>query len=162
MNRVGKHILAGFAGSLFGLWAGEIFVGKQYEKHCEQSEKNADQFADYYALMRHWVYVYQEGRTLADYFKKKGYRKIAVYGLNELGYMVLKELEKSEIEITYCIDRNADNLFTKVDVRRPDEELPVVDAVVVAVVQYYEEVKMVLDQKMNCPILSLEDVVWET
>lgn len=161
MNSAGKHIITAFAGSMCGLFASKAFINKQLEKHCEQSDQNADQFSELYALMRRWVHVYQEGRTLADYFKGKGYRKIAVYGMNELGYMVLKELEESKIEISYCIDRNADNLFTKVDVRRPDEELPAVDAVVVAVIQYYEEVKAVLDQKMDCPILSLADIVWE-
>ncbi len=161
MNRAAKHIMTVFAGGAVGFFAGKTLVGKQYEKHCSQTEKTADQFSEFYSLMRRWVHVYQEGRTLADYFKRKGYYEIAVYGMNELGYMVLKELEGSETEVLYCIDRNADNLFTRVDIRRPDEELPAVDAVVVAVVQYYEEAEAALASRMDCPILSLADVVWE-
>ena len=161
MNHMGKQLITFLAGGVLGTLTGEKLLRKQYEKHCEQTEKNADQFSDYYTLMRQWVQVYQEGHTLADYFKKEGYQKIALYGMNDLCYMMLKELEGSDTEVLYCIDRNADNLFTKVKVLRPDEDLPYVDAVVVAVVQYYGEVKADLGKKMTCPVLSLADIVWE-
>lgn len=153
--------LTALTGIGLGAFAGGGFIGGQYEKHCEVIAKQADQFSEFYTLMQQWVKVYQAGRTLENYFLKNHYQKIAVYGMSEMGYMVLKELEGSSVEIPYCIDRNADNLFAQVDVRRPDEELEVVDAVVVAVVQFYDEVKEALCRKMDCPIISLSDVVWE-
>lgn len=153
--------LTALTGIGLGAFAGGGFIGGHYEKHCEVIAKQADQFSEFYTLMQQWVKVYQAGRTLETYFLKNHYQKIAVYGMSEMGYMVLKELEGSSVEIPYCIDRNADNLFAQVDVRRPDEELEVVDAVVVAVVQFYDEVKEDLCRKMDCPIISLSDVVWE-
>lgn len=161
MNSMGKRLITFWVGGVLGTLAGGRWIRKQYEKHCEQTEKNADQFSDYYTLMRQWVQVYQEGHTLADYFRKEGYRKVALYGMNDMCYMLLKELEGTDTEVLYCIDRNADNLFAKIDVRKPGGDLPPVDAVVVAVIQYYGEVKADLSRKMTCPILSLADIVWE-
>lgn len=161
MKKVFYTGLTAIAGIGLGLAAGGKFIGKQYEKHCELIAKQADRFSEFYTLMQQWVKTYQAGRRLEDYFKKNNYKKIAVYGMSEMGYMVLKELEDSEVEVSYCIDKNADNLFAKYDVRRPDEELEPVDAVIVAVVQYYDEVKEALSEKLDCPVISLSDVVWE-
>lgn len=161
MNKVFYLGLTAFTGIGLGLIAGGKFIGRQYEKHCELIAKHADQFTEFYTLMQQWVKVHQTGHKLEDYFKKNNYKKVAVYGMNEIGYMVLKELEKSEIEVSYCIDKNADNLFAQIDVRKPDGDLQPVDAVIVAVVQYYDEVKDALKGKLDCPVISLSDVVWE-
>lgn len=161
MGSVILWVLAVLAGIGLGLFAGGKFVGRQYEKHCEFIASQGDRFSEYYTLMQQWVKVYQSGHTLESYFKKNNYKKIAVYGMNEMGYMVLKELEASEVEVSYCIDKNADNLFAEIDVRRPDGDLTPVDAVIVAVVQFYDEVKEALSGKLDCPVISLSDVVWE-
>lgn len=153
--------LAAFTGVGLGALACGKFIGRQYEKHCEFITKQADRFSEFYTLMQQWVKVHQAGHKLEDYFKEKKYKKIAVYGMNEMGYMVLKELEGSEIEVSYCIDKNADNLFAKINVYKPDEDLQPVDAVIVAVVQFYDEVKKNLSEKLDCPVISLSDVVWE-
>lgn len=153
--------LTALIGIGFGLFAGGKFIGRQYEKHCEFIAQQGDRFSEFYTLMQQWVKVYQSGHTLEDYFKKNNYKKIAVYGMSEMGYMVLKELEASQVEVSYCIDKNADNLFAEIDVRRPDGELPPVDVVIVAVVQFYDEVRDILSEKLDCPVISLSDVVWE-
>lgn len=161
MNKVIGAGLTAVAGIGSGLFMGGKFIGQQYEKHCAVIEKQADCFSELYSLMQQWVKVYQSGHTLESYFVKNGYKKIAVYGMSEMGYMVLNELQGTSVEVAYCIDRNADNVFAEIDVRRPDAELPQVDAIIVAVVQFYEEVKESLEKNVSCPIISLSDVVWE-
>ena len=91
MSNMRHVILSAFAGIGLGLFAGGKFIGRQYEKHCELIEKQADRFSETSALMQQWVKVYQSGHNLQDYFKKNNYRKIAVYGMSEIGYMILKE-----------------------------------------------------------------------
>lgn len=161
MNNVIYLGLTAVAGIGLGSFMGGRLIGRQYEKHCAVIEKHADSFSEFYTLMQQWVKVYQSGHTLEHYFEKNHYKKIAVYGMSEMGYMVLKELQDTAVEVAYCIDRNADNVFAEIDVRRPDAELPQVDVVVVAVVQFYDEVKENLEKKLSCPIVSLSDVVWE-
>ena len=92
MSNMRHVILSAFAGIGLGLFAGGKFIGRQYEKHCELIEKQADCFSETSALMRQWVKVYQSGHSLEHYFKKNNYRKIAVYGMNDMGYMILKKL----------------------------------------------------------------------
>ncbi|MCM1415718.1 MAG: hypothetical protein NC430_07310 [bacterium] len=161
MNNVIGLSLTALAGICFGSFIGGRFIGRQYEKHCAVIEKQGDSFSEFYTLMQQWVKVYQSGHTLVHYCEKNNYKKIAVYGMSEMGYMVLREFQGTAVEVAYCIDRNADNVFAEIDVRRPDAELPQVDAVIVAVVQFYEEVKESLEKKLSCPIISLSDVVWE-
>lgn len=161
MGKMRYFMSSAFTGFGLGLLGGGKYVGWQYEKHCELIRKQADRFSEFYALMQQWVKVYQAGHKLEEYFIKNNYRKIAVYGMSEIGYMLLKEFEESPVEVLYCIDQNADHLYAKINVRRPDEELAPVDAVIVAIVHVYDEVNESLKGKLRCPIVSLSDVVWE-
>lgn len=162
MSNMRCFILSVLVGIGIGLYAGAKFIEKQYEKHCELVSRQADRFSELNALMQQWVKTYQLGHQIEDYFYKNDYKKIAIYGMNEIGYMVLRELAGSKIEVLYCIDKNAENICAKIDVCKPDGELPPVDAVVVAVVHVYDEVKVTLSEKLYCPIISFSDVVWNT
>ncbi|RKM59521.1 hypothetical protein D6856_09900 [Butyrivibrio sp. XB500-5] len=144
-----------------GVVVGAFFMGRQYQEHCKFIERNAERFVGIYGVTLRWIRLQQEGKKLSDYFEKNNYKTVAIYGMSEVGYAILDELERNGISVKYCIDRNADNIFARVKMYRPDEELPQVDAVIVAVVQYYNEINETLKSKMNCPIISASDVVWE-
>ena len=116
---------------------------------------------EFYFIMVQWIRVHNEGRSLADYFIKNSYRTVAIYGMKELGEALLQELRQRGIEVRYAIDRDADKLFVDIDIRKPDDHLDSVDAVVVTAVHYYDEIKKDLSSKMRANIVSLEDVVWE-
>ena len=47
------------------------------------------------------------------------------------------------------------------DVVSVDDNLEVVDAVVVTAVTFFDEIQEKLSAKMDCPILSLEDILYE-
>lgn len=136
-------------------------LGRQYEKHCEILSRTGDRFSEIATMMTQWVKLHSEDKSISEYFKKNGFENVAVYGLSDIGYTLINELEKNDIRVAYCIDRNADNIFSKIEVYRPDSDLQKTDCVVVAVVQYYDEIKEMLEMKMDCPIISLADLVWE-
>ena len=52
MSNMRHVILSAFAGIGLGLFAGGKFIGRQYEKHCELIEKQADRFSETSALMQ--------------------------------------------------------------------------------------------------------------
>lgn len=116
---------------------------------------------EFYFIMLQWLRVHNEGRSLANYFIKNGYRTVAIYGMKELGETLLKELRQGGVEVRYAIDRDADKLFVNIDIRKPEGHLDSVDVVVVTAVHYYEEIRKDLSSKMSADIVSLEDVVWE-
>lgn len=64
------------------------------------------------------------------------------------------------VEVAYAIDRNKYGVATDLDVYSPDEDIPEVDAIIVSAIAYFDEVLTKLEGKMDCPIISLEDVVY--
>ena len=158
-------IVIGLMGTVSGILVGTVvgakWVGRQYDFHCEKIEKNADKFSDYYSVVLQWIKCHQAGKTLKTYFEKNNYKRIAIYGMNDIAYTMISELKGTGINVDYCIDRNADNLFLEMKCFRPDEELPVVDVCVIALPELTKEISAVLNSRLCCPAVSIEDVVWE-
>ena len=126
-----------------------------------QNKKMSDKHLALFLMMDQWVKVKQDGKMLGEYFKRYGYQRIAVYGMSYAGETLCRELKDSGIEIVYGIDQNADVMCKDIEMKKPEEELPQVDAVVVTVVYYFDAIEETLKQKVDCPILSLGDIVYE-
>lgn len=101
-------ILSGIAGIAAGAGTAGRVLGKQLNKQSELSQKHLA----LYMLMNQWVQVKQDGKSLDSYFEKYEYKKIAVYGMNFVGQTLCKELEGSHIQISYAIDKNAENILS--------------------------------------------------
>ena len=71
------------------------------------------------------------------------------------------ELQGSDVKIKYGIDKKADTIYAEFDVISPDEELEEVDAIVVTSITFFDEIEELLSKKVDCPIISLEDILYE-
>lgn len=118
-------------------------------------------YMDLYLMMDQWVKVKQEGKNLSEYFEARGYKKIAIYGMSDVGETLVEELKGTCTEVVYGIDRNADNLAPDIDVVSVDSRLDPVDAVVVTAVTFFDEIERKLSEKMDVPVLSLERILYE-
>lgn len=147
--------------TLTGAAIGAGLTKKTTSKQAREANKFAKKHLALYLMMNEWVHVKQDGKSIAKYFEKHNYRKIAVYGMNYVGETLLRELEGSEIEVMYAIDKNADDIYVDVDVVKPDAELAEVDAIVVTPITFFEEIEEMLSERMDCPIISLEDILYE-
>lgn len=114
-----------------------------------------------YIMMNQWVRVKQEGKNLSEYFSRNGYRKIAIYGMSYAGETLLEELKGTDITVAYGIDKNADSIYADVDIVTAEDALAEVDAIVVTSITFFDEIKEVLNGRVNCPVISLEDVLYE-
>lgn len=147
--------ISAFAGGVIGgVIAGEVF-NKKYGKMKELSEK----YLALFMMMNRWVRIKQEGKHLADYLKKIGLCKVAIYGMGYVGETLLEELKGTEVEVAYGIDRRADGIKTDIDIFFMDASLKEVDAVIVTAISSFDEIEDKLTDKLNCPIISLEDIV---
>lgn len=81
--------------------------------------------------------------------------------MNYVGETLLSEMAGSEVTVKYGIDKNAERIYQDIDVVLPDDALDDVDAVIVTAVTFFDEIEETLSQKVNCPILSLEDILCE-
>lgn len=145
--------------------AGVIFAKKRVDvkrkEALEVAEDNRDKFYEFYCVLLRWLQIYQDNKSAVDYFKNNNYKTVAIYGMGELGEKLLRELDDSDIMVKYGIDRSADTVYVPIDVYRSEEELLPVDVVVVTAIHYFNEIEKDLSRKLDCPIVSIEDVLWE-
>ena len=157
MKKPAIAILSALTGAAFA--AGtvkEISMNK-----TKKIQETSDKHLALYLMMNHWVKVKQEGKCLAEYFTKNGYRKIGIYGMSYVGKTLVEELKGTEVTIAYGIDKNADSLYMDMDILTMDDDLDEVDAIVVTAVTFFNEIEEQLLEKIDCPILSLEDILYD-
>ncbi|WP_196590713.1 hypothetical protein [Pectinatus frisingensis] len=112
-----------------------------------------------HAMIR-WVKIKQDENNLATALIKRSYKKIAIYGMADVGERLLAELQNSGVEVAYGIDQNATNLFAPIELLTPDEALPLVDAIIVTPLNYFDEIETILVKRTDIPILSIEDLMF--
>ena len=116
---------------------------------------------EFYQTLCQWVMLHQQKKSIAEFLLKQNYRSVAIYGMKELGMLLVDELKDSDIEVYYAIDRNADKIRVDIPVVGLDEEFEPVDVIVVTAIHQYEEIEVEIRDRINCPILSLEDILFE-
>ena len=150
-------LLGAAAGAAAGGMAGATSGAKETRTKSEALRK----MQVLYLAFDRWMQMRQDGRTLAEYFEKQNYKTVAIYGMKELGERLVDELKNTDISVRYAIDRNADSLYADVDLYTPDDELEPVDVVVVTAIYYFDEIEEAMRDKVDCPIISLEDILYE-
>ena len=81
--------------------------------------------------------------------------------MNYTGETLVSELKEGDIKIKYGIDMRADDICTEIKMVKPSDNLDDVDAVIVAAIKFFDEVKESLCTKVNCPIISLERILFD-
>ncbi len=150
-------VLSTLAGTMLGAGVVGRITGERVRYKSRMSEKHLSLFL----MMNQWVKVKQEGKNLASYFEKNGYKKIAIYGMSYAGETLIAELTETDITIAYGIDKNADSIYVDVDIMTMEDDLEPVDAVVVTAITFFDEIEEKLSEKLDCPIISLEDILYE-
>ncbi len=156
-----KKVFSTLLGMAAGAAAGGIAAGSASAKKMKEMGENGAKVHELYMAFDRWLQIRQEGKTLVEYFTKNGYKTVAVYGMKELGERLCDELKGSDVTVSYAIDKNADSIYADVDVVTPDEALTPVDVVVVTAITYFDEIEEALSKKMDCSIISLEDILYE-
>ncbi len=154
----------GIIGTAVGAIAGAVVANQLSEKKGGggQNSENADRFKNYYNMLNHWLILKQQGKSIAQYFANHGYKKIAIYGMGEMGDRFYDEIKSSEdVEVKYAVDKNAAKIYSEVEIFKPDENLPSADVIVVTAIYAYDEIEMELKEKLDCAIVSLEEVIYE-
>jgi hypothetical protein len=154
-------VLSALTGAVAGAAAAGQAVGKTYAKKYNKAQGYADKHLALFLMMTQWVKVKQEGKNLAEYFEKNGYKKIAVYGMSYAGETLLDELKDTDVKVAYGIDNNADSIYADVDVITMDDDFEEVDAIVITAITFFDEIEEKLSEKADCPIISLEDILYE-
>lgn len=101
----------------------------------------------------------QRGKSIIEYFKVHSLNKIAIYGFHYLGQRLFAELEDSDIEVNYIIDRDHSFQNQKVTFKYIDGILEPVDAIVVTPIFEFLDIKKQLENVIQARIISIEDII---
>ena len=157
MKKGSISILSALTGAALGAGA----VGKIQGDMLNRTKKMSDKHLALFLMMNQWVKIKQENKDLSSYFEKRGFKKIAIYGMSYVGETLVDELKNSNITVLYGIDQKADSIYADVDIVFIEDELQEVDAIVVTAITFFDEIEEKLSEKMDCPIISLEDILYE-
>lgn len=126
-------------------------------------QERSDKFEYYLNLLDDWMKLREKGVNLSAILEKAGFCNVGIYGLGILGRHFLNEVSGRDIKVSYIIDQQRDKLYVDIPVYLPTEELPEVDAIIVAATFYYSEITELLKEKGIENIISLEMVIreWE-
>lgn len=155
-----KQVIFGVS-ALIGAVVGAITLQKTSKAEVNKIKAMSDKHLALYLMMNQWVRVKQEGKSLVDYLMRHDFKTIAVYGMSYAGECLIEEVRDSEIKIAYGIDRKADGIYSDISIVSPDDMLEDVDAVIVTAIFFMDEIEKNLSSKLSCPILSLEDILYE-
>lgn len=106
-----------------------------------------------------------ERGSVGSYLKRKGYQRIGIYGLKELGMHLCKELEYTDISVLIGIDRNPVISWASFKVYNTLEQIccEELDAIIVTPFIEYDAIKKELEARgvHGNKIISLEQVIYE-
>lgn len=156
-----KKGISALLGMAAGAAAGGIAAGTSSSKKIKEMAEVHAKVHELYMAFDQWLQIRQEGKSLVEYFIRNDYKTVAVYGMKELGERLCDELKGSDITVSYAIDQNADAIYADVNVVTPNDELAPVDVIVVTAITYFDEIEEKLGEKVDCPIISLEDILYE-
>lgn len=156
-----KKIFGGILDFLLGFGMGNITAINCLKKKIVNSEKEIYRFKAYYDMLRKWIEAKQEGKSLEDLLLKKGYKNIAIYGMGDVGNLLLDDLKDTDINVVYGIDKNAVADSCKLEIVKPQGKLKNVDAIIVSAIFAYDEIAGMLEPLVDCPIVAMDDLIYE-
>lgn len=134
----------------------------RYEDDLIRTINDMKKYQAYFSGLNRWMELRNAGISLVDYMYRKGWKKIAVYGYNEMCRHLLYALENDKrVECLGVIDVAGDKLKTMYPMYSLEDDALDVDIVVVAVYPYYKAVKSDLLKIGYTNIKSLEHIIME-
>lgn len=156
-----KKTLIGILSILIGMGVGVAATTKIMIKEVNLCQENLNKYLTLFQMMNQWVKVKQAGKELSKYFEDNNYSNIAIYGMGYVGETLVEELKNTNIRIEYGIDQNAINISMDLPVVTLEDKLREVDVIVVTAVTYFDTISYALQKKISCPIISLENILYE-
>lgn len=110
---------------------------------------------DQMLIYRRWVELYQKNKRIAEYFYEKGIKRVAVYGMADIGVDLVNDLLQSDIEIGYTIDQKRAKSRFDIEIRDPENVTPDVDAIIVTPITFFSTIYDLLNKKLEGEVLII-------
>lgn len=158
MKKIGGGLLVGsvMVISFMGIWKIIVKAGTT----IAEKNKLVDKYKLYFCLNNRWISLKESNRRLSKYFVENQIKSIAVYGLGDIGLNLCDEIMKDGIEVKYAFDRSLIRYESLIPIKKLEDELEEVDAVVVSIPDEFEAIRNSIEAKFSCPIISIDDIVY--
>jgi lactate dehydrogenase-like 2-hydroxyacid dehydrogenase len=156
-----KKVFLSIASMITGFGIGFIIAHYFNNKTIRSRDEKISKYVSYYNILNQWFIIKQQGKKIDHYLDSQGYNTIAIYGMGEIGNRLYTELEGSNINVLYAIDKNASSTFAELEIFEINKDLPNVDVIIVTAVFDIAEIRKSLEKVIDCPIISFEDIVYE-
>jgi len=157
MKKAVVSILSALSGGIIGMAAAKKIENNKFDSVQKMSDKHFTMFL----MMNQWIKLKQQGIDLSSSLRKKGYRRIAIYGMSYIGERLVDELKNSDVKVVYGIDKRKDIQYMDMELIHTDDDWKPVDAVIVTAPLFFNQIREEFAEKVNCPIVSLEDILYE-
>ncbi len=152
-------IIVSFA---IGFAIGARLIWKTADEALKTQDKQTIRANAYYNVLNQWLKDIHDGKFPEEWFVRNEYKTVAIYGFAELGMRFYEEMKSNtKVEVVYIIDRNSLNIASDLEIYSPDDILPEVDVIVVTPVHVFASIDKMLRKKVKCPVVSLEDVIYD-
>ena len=108
-----------------------------------------------------WIRLGQNGVKIDTLIRARGYINIAIYGFTDLARCLIYELDKSDLNISYIIDRQGENIPINISAYTlQGVENKNVDAVICC---YLDDgdIRKELEKHFECDIITIEELLYE-
>ena len=131
------------------------------KKEIEFWAKKCARYAGYWNALDAWLFLKQDGGSVARLLRERGIHRIAIHGMGMLGKHLLEELRGTEIQIDYFVDKIATSFHPDIQTYTPDDELPQTEAIIATRLYEFPSVREKLEQQGYKNIISLEQMLLE-
>lgn len=123
--------------------------------------KRYEMIEEFYHIFDQWLTLIEDGVGIDSILERRGYYKVAVWGMGTMAMHFFKALEHSKVSVEYAVDKSAKEYYTNVKVISEDEICRHVDAIVYTNPDENLEKIQVVADKLNCDVVSLADVIFD-
>ena len=121
--------------------------------------KLLSKFRAFYWCLVKFIVVKQHGYDLGKELLKRDISTVAIYGMKELGEILLYELKNGGVDVKYSIDREADSMYSEIEIYKPDDDLQSVDMIIVTVLIDNVDIINSLKERMKCKVITMNELL---
>jgi hypothetical protein len=144
---------------LTGIVVGGYASINQAKKLCTIKQRQLAKSCMLNDLYSQWLNVKLNHKDIGKYLLENEINSVAIYGMDYVGEILLKELTQSDIEVKYGIDKRANIIDVGLIIYTPDDDWPKVDAIIVTAIRSMNEIENHIGEKMDCLIVPLDKLI---
>lgn len=130
------------------------------ENVAEDHVRVLSKFQKMFFVYDTWMNLYEQGIYMEDYLARKGVHSVAIYGFSYIGKRLHRSLGKRKICVRCFIDMNAVYLRKEsVPVFLPDESFPVVDMIIISLVEEVESIRKKLTNLSDARVCAITELL---